>query len=266
MAAVVGEPRVRERGESLERLRVVGDDGLPGEVAARHHQDLRAGSISREPEQQVVQRRVRQHQPEVTTARCDLVGSHRRPGVATAGEHDRVGETGEQRRVGLRQRDDPLRGLEVAHHQCERLGPSLLPLAQSRHGVGVGRVTRQVVAADALHGQDASVREHSSSVGQAVGPMHRVGRRLHEAQDRAAVRTADRLGVEAPVARVVVLAAAARAEAEPGHGRRRAVVGETGDDREARPAVRAGDERVPEASVGGVGQVGQAVRTDGHVR
>ena len=78
-------------------------------------------------------------------------------------------------------------------------------------------------------------------------------------------RAADGLSVEAAVGRVGVLGRARRAHREAGHRGRRPVVGEPGGDRVARPAVGAGDERVPVAAVGRVAQVGQAVVADGHV-
>jgi hypothetical protein len=68
--------------------------------------------------------------------------------------------------------------------------------------------------------------------------------------------------VEATVGGVVVLDLASLAHREARHRRERTVVGQRADDREARPAVRAGDERVPEAPVAGVEQLPPAVLAD----
>ena len=82
---------------------------------------------------------------------------------------------------------------------------------------------------------------------------------VEQLQPGAAVRAADRLGVEPAIGRVVVLRGARRAQGEARHRGQRAVVGNVAHDREPRPAVRAVDERVAEPTVAGVGQLGQAV-------
>jgi hypothetical protein len=65
--------------------------------------------------------------------------------------------------------------------------------------------------------------------------------------------------VEAAVERVVVLARAVLAHGEAAHGGERPVVGERLDDRVARPAVGAVDERVAVPAVGRVAHLAQAV-------
>ena len=96
------------------------------------------------------------------------------------------------------------------------------------------------------------------------------GERLAAAVEQLDARPADgagvRLRVEAPVAGIVVLGLARRAHREAGHRRRRPVVGHAADDREARPAVRAVDERVAEAAIGRVAQLGEAVVAGRRVR
>ncbi len=76
----------------------------------------------------------------------------------------------------------------------------------------------------------------------------------------------DRLRVEAPVGGVGVLPGAGGAHREPGHRRRRPVVGEALDDGESGSATCARDEGVAVAPVRGVGQLAQAVGARGHVR
>ena len=71
--------------------------------------------------------------------------------------------------------------------------------------------------------------------------------------------------MEAAVGRVLVLPPAVVAEREPRHRRVRAVVGDGGDDREPRPALRAVDERIPVAPVRRVEELTQAVGAGGHV-
>ncbi len=75
----------------------------------------------------------------------------------------------------------------------------------------------------------------------------------------------DRLGVEAPVLRIVVLGCARRAQRESAHGRIGAVVWQTNGDGEPRPAVGAVDKRIAVSAIGRVEQFSQAVVTDRHV-
>ena len=82
-----------------------------------------------------------------------------------------------------------------------------------------------------------------------VAVARRSGRRVQQREPRAARGARDRLGVEAPVRRVLVLAPAVVAHRERAHRRPLAVVGQRLDDREPRAAVGAVDERVAVAPV-----------------
>ena len=128
----------------------------------------------------------------------------------------------------------------------------------------------QVIAADALD------RQHRPPASRLRGGVHGVGTagrarrgspsRSEQLRARPACGAGVRLRVKAPVAGIVVLGLALRAHRESGHRRRRPVVGHAADDREARPAVRAVDERVAEAAVGRVAQLGEAVVAGRRVR
>ena len=76
-----------------------------------------------------------------------------------------------------------------------------------------------------------------------------------QAHAGAALRACVRLRVEAAVGGVLVLRPARRAHREAGHRRPWPVVGHAAHDREARPAVRAVDERVAVAAVSRVEQL-----------
>ena len=123
----------------------------------------------------------------------------------------------------------------------------MLACAQARDRLGVCAVAREVVAAEPLHRDDPAVREH----------RHRLLERHR--QSWPAGGAGDRLGVEAAVERVLVLAAAVGTEREPGHRGVGPVVRNRADDREARPALRAVDERIPVAAIGRVEELAQAV-------
>ncbi len=74
------------------------------------------------------------------------------------------------------------------------------------------------------------------------------------------------LSVKAAVGGIFVLGATGVAEREDAHGSMGPVVGDVRDDGEARPAVRAVNEGVTVAPVGGVEQLPQAIGTGRHVR
>ena len=84
-----------------------------------------------------------------------------------------------------------------------------------------------------------------------------VGKAL-EAQRGAAGRAGVGLGMEAAIARVVVLAPAGLAHRECRHGRLGAVVGHALEDAQPRPAVGAAGERVGKAPVEGIADLCQA--------
>jgi hypothetical protein len=123
-----------------------------------------------------------------------------------------------------------------------------------------------VVAAQPLH-------SHDPALGQGLGrPLERllalaedVAARADEAEMGTAHRAGVGLGVEAAVGRVLVLLAAVVAHGEHGHGGGSPVVGDREDDRVAGTAVRAVDERVAVAPVGGVEELEQAVVAGGDV-
>ncbi len=272
--AVVDEEAVGDRGQALQRLGVVEGDRLVGDVAAGHHE--RHAGVR---EQQVVQRRRRQHHAEVGLARRD--GGRDRGARAPARDHDRALAPAQQPLLLRPEQDQRACGVEVGRHQGERLVLPVLARAQRGDGVLVVGAAREVVAADALDGDDEAVeqrggsrRDRVDSAGYGAASRDRIdatsrcdaraaardGAALAVEQPRArpALRAGVRLGVEAAVERVLVLRPAGRAEREAGHRRARAVVGDAAHDREARAAVGAVDERVAEAAVARVAQLGQA--------
>ena len=149
---VVGQERVGDALQRVPGLVVAVDDRLVGDVSAG--QDDRTGHGG---EQQVVQRRVRQHDAELAVARG---GGVRDGGAGPAGQqHDRAGRAGQQgggRVVDLGQ----FRGRgQVGGHHRERLVLAVLALAERGDGLLAGGVGGQVVAAQALDGEDAAAAE-----------------------------------------------------------------------------------------------------------
>ena len=271
----------------------------------------------------MVKRRVRQHHADLDKSSRDTLRKRRwrarhRLEIACepAQKHDRPHDAGEQPGLLLVDLAVGARGVEVAHHDRERLAPAVLALAQASHRRGIGCIAGEVEPAQPLHRDDrpaaqqlrrrredrvascrfrvavpvrprhdfalrppkplrlvsearrcgggglrAQFRRRRSRRGLSEhgGPRLRTPRRI-QVQPRPTDEAGVRLRVEAPVGRVAVLGGALGAHREVAHGRHRPVVGHVGDDREARPAVGAVDERVAVAPVTGGEQLGEAVR------
>ena len=204
----------------------------------------------------MVQRRVRQHHPELTAARRHRTRD--RGAGAPWQQHDGPPPAGEQRRGRLIDRAEPGRRLDVGHHERERLVLAVLALPQRRRGRLAARVDREVIAAQALDREHLALGQPSRRQGDRIA-VSLPAQGIEQPQPRAAGGTAHRLGVEPAVGRVGVLRRAVGAQPEARHRGQRAVVGDVPHDREPRPAVRAVDERVAEPAVSRVGQLGQAV-------
>ena len=232
-------------GEALARVVVAVGDRLVGDVAARQHERLAASAS-----EQVVQRRVGQHHAEL--ARRAARPPRRRGAPARRGAST-IGRARPRRaapRPSVVELDELARRGDVGRHQRERLVLAVLARAQRARPPLVVGAAREVVAAEALDRDDRAVAQ------QRGGRRDRVAGAGHASADQRAPRPARRagvrLGVEAAVARVVVLGPAGGAHREARHRRQRPVVGDAAHDREARPAVRAVDERVAVAAVGRV--------------
>ena len=238
----------RSRPAARGRRRRVGDR-LVGDVGAGHHQRL-----AHVGQQQVVQRRVGQHHAEVRRAGRDRSGHRARP--AGGGRSRSAARGSASSSSSASESSTSARAASIRRHQRERLVLAVLARPQGGHGLLVRRQAGQVVAAEALDGDDPPRRAAAST---------RLARSRCE-QRRPAVGAGVRLGVEAAVGRVVVLGLAGRAHPKPAIVVERPVVGDAADDREARAAVGAVDERVAVAAVGGVEQLGQAVGAGGRCR
>ena len=150
--AVVGQKEVGDRRQPLERVIVAERDRLVGHVAARHHERA-GGEIG---QQQVVQRRVGEHQPELGRARSDG-GSHRRARDSRR-QHDRALDGLEQPPLLGPERDERARGVRVGDHQRERLVLAVLATAQRGDGTLVGGVAGEMEAAESLDRDDRTSR------------------------------------------------------------------------------------------------------------
>ncbi len=234
---VVRKERVGDAVETLAGLDVVERDRLVRDVSAREHD--RPCEVCRE---QVVERRVREHDAEPRRARRHGLGDT--GAVPPVQQHDRPRARAQQR---LLLRRDVAQLFRRRGHQRERLVVTVLARAQPRDGVFARRIAGEVVAAEPFHRDDRSVAQQGNGLLQ----RHR--------ELRSAGGTGDRLGVEASIGRILVFPPAVGAHREAGHRRSCAVVGHGAHDGEARAALGAIQERIPVPAVGRVEELAQAV-------
>ena len=212
-----------------------------------------------------MQRRVRQHEPEVGRARRD---GRRRPAASGRRRASTIGRSREaqQRLRALADLDQRAGRLDVRDEQRERPVLAVLARAQQRDGGLVVGAAGEVVAAEALDREDLAVEEVLHGGAHGVVAVDRRPVALEQAHLRPAHGARVGLRVEAAVERVLVLGLARVAHDEARHRRQRPVVGDPADDREARPAVRAVQKRIAVAAVGRVGELGEAVLARRRVR
>ena len=146
---VMHQEGVGDPSQPVEGIGVAVGDRLIGHVPARHHQWPGGGG-----KQQMVQRRVREQQPEVPVARRDRRGDELIGGGQSRQQNDRPAGAGQRLRcepVNVAQH--PRRG-KVGDHHGKRLVLAMLARAQGGGGGLVPGINDQVVAPEALE------REH----------------------------------------------------------------------------------------------------------
>jgi hypothetical protein len=126
---VVVERRVAECRKTRRGIVFGEADGLVGAVGTGEHQrvgHLGIGSGDRR-EQQVMDRRIRQHQAQQRAAGCDGI-SDRSVG-ASAQQHDRPSGAGEHGGLGVADMGIAAGDVEIAHQHRKRLGATRLTAA-----------------------------------------------------------------------------------------------------------------------------------------
>ena len=150
---VVDEERVGEAGEALRGVGIVGGQRLVGEVARGEDEGPPDGL-----EEEMVERGVGQEDPEAGVPGRNRRGQARLAPAAGDEEDDRAFRAVQQASLDGADTGERLRGRHVGDHDRERLGPATLAVAQRSDGRLVGGVAGEVIAAEALHGDDSSRR------------------------------------------------------------------------------------------------------------
>jgi hypothetical protein len=137
---MVDGAKPRDCAQSRCGLDVVDDLWLGGAIAARHHHGPAHGA-----KREHVQRRRRQHETERPQAGRHDVGQLQ--GSVRVEQHDWRGVAPELEFFGGIHTAVAADHVEVAGHQCERLGLAVLGLAQGAHRGFVRGVARELIAA-----------------------------------------------------------------------------------------------------------------------
>ena len=242
----------------------VGDAGQPlqrrrrrGRRSARRRRCRWSATIgaASSRQQQVMQRGVGQHEPELPVPGRDgrrdggCAGGSRPAAAAARSAAARwpaaaaaASSTSHSRRAAARSATMTANGLSS---RCLRARSAAAAACAARVG-------GQVVAAEPLHGQDLPGPQQRRRGGDRVGlrpdSVRSPARRRRRHQPRPAGRAAGGLGVEPAVGRIVILGRAPRAHREAAMVVAARSYGTSRDDREPRPAVGAVDERVADTA------------------
>ncbi len=278
--AVVMHERIGNSGQTQLRFRIVGDNRFLAPVAAGCDQNrLRRSSLPEHLKQQIMHRRVWKHDTEPLASRRDTLKRLRRLApvrvchvlrVLAAMQQDNGPFPAEQHgTLGVRDHAEFFRDSQIGHHYGEGFLTAPLATAQLRDRCRLSRVAEQLVAAQALPGDDSPGLElfrHSLDhlASALTGPWCISWN--EQLQSGTAHGACIGLRVKAPVGGVVVLAPAVGAKSEGGHRRLSAIVRDIEDDAVARTAVGAVGKGIFEAPVGGIADVVAALITDADIR
>ena len=251
------EKGVRQAGQFAPGINVGVHQGLFAEVAAGHNQG--GGGVLHE---QKVERGVRQHEPQELMARGHV---GRDAGVwPPPGDDDGPFPGEEQRSFQVAQVAQAFGLGQVPDHEGKGFGHPAFAFPEGLDGLVIAGVGGQVKAAEALDGHDPAMVQPTRGRGDGVPVQAAVP--FFQPDPGAADGAGGGFGMKAPVLGVLIFRPAPGAQAEDGHGGVEAVIGHLPDDGEPGAAVGAVGEGILVAPVAGVGDVGQAVVTGGHVR
>ncbi len=261
---VMQQQGIGQRGQILPGVGRVDHQRLTCGVATGHHQPggLRLlqpvgvnGSARSLVEQEMMQRRVGQHHPQGLQMRCQV-----RPKL-------RGLWLGVQQHDGALRRRQPacfigrnfnlvVQRCQIRNHHCQRLGGPPFEGAQTRHRSGLARIAAQVKTTHPLQGHDATAGQQRPGLRNGIA-RHRCAITAVQRQAWTTIRAGLGLIVKTPVARVLHLGFTAGAQREIGQSGVGPIKRQAARDGVAWPALRAVNEGMTPAPVGGVKQLRQ---------
>jgi hypothetical protein len=144
------EECIRQSGETDSRVGIVRRDGLLAHISTGHHQPhgVSRGALK----QQVVQWRIRQHDPQPLLPWSNLA---RNAATRSATQQDDRSRNGLHRAVlGFTDYALLLSLFDIDHHDCKGFVDSQLAAAQFKDRSGIAGIARQVESAQSLDGHD----------------------------------------------------------------------------------------------------------------
>ncbi len=212
--------------------------------------------------QQALHRRIGQHDAEIGIVRC-----HRRrnPGIVPLPEQQNGLLVSRQRLSLLTVHPANVFGRrQIPRHDGKGLRGSVLPFPEPPDCRLGGGIAAEMKAADALHRHDTALPDHLPGLPQRfLAADLRLSQKI---QFRAAVGTADGLGVIAPIRRIMVLPRAVRAHGKVLHGGALPIIGKAVQNAEPRTAAGTIDEGMKIAAVLRIHQLRFTLRAHGNVR
>ena len=270
---VVAENQVRNAAELLRRTLIVPADRSPGMVSAGHDEDIRKviraqrklglrGARMTIVKKQALHRRIGQHDAEIGIVRCNR---RRNTGIVPLPEQQNGLLVSRQRLSFLTVNPANVFGRrQIPRHHGKRLRRSVLPFPEPSNRFLRCGITAEMEATDALHRHDTALPDHPPGLPQGfLAPDFRLSQKI---QLRAAVGTADGLGVIAPVRRILVLPRAVRAHGKVLHGCALPIIGKAVQNAEPGTAAGAVDEGMEIAAVLRIHQLCLTLRAHGNVR
>ncbi len=291
--AVVDQKHIGDVAQAFKGLAFICANRFVAQVAARGH-DRKAQFC----QQQMVERRVRQHHAEVWIARGNGIPQRMKSANGfnfrmlhplalfirwrcLPQQNDGRFRRTEQAFFQRRHFTNGFHVFERREQECQRLFLALFALAQTANSAIVSRIHHQMKSAEALDRDDLTrangfgggEQDFVAALGRArqIFFREKIGGVLPNAtapefELRPADRTRVRLRVKPAVERIVVFHLARGTHLKRLHRGVRPVVGQRFDDAEARTAIRAVRERIPIAAVRRIKNLAQTIGTRRDVR
>src|SRR6266404_5921766 len=187
--------------ESAQRIVVFVSDGLFTQISAGHHQ-----GNARIRKQQMMQRRIRQHQAKISLAGSDCFGYLNF--MALAQEHDGTRVRAQQYFVLIRYQAELLDRFQIRSHDSKRLILAMFLRPQPPHCIMIERITGEVIATESFHCQNDTLLQQARGMRYRIAVQDLVPTAIQQANSRAALRASIRLSMKAPIGGVMEFACA----------------------------------------------------------
>src|SRR4029077_2365044 len=175
-----------------QRIVVLVSNGLFTHVSAGHHQRQ-----IRIREQQMMQRRVRQHNPKLSLAGSYCFGYWNV--IAFAQEHDRTRVGAQKYFVFIGNQAELLDRSKIPRHEGKGFLFAMFPRPKAPHGGMLQRITGQMISAETFHRQNGTLPQQTRRSKDRISLAALATLRIEQPNARAAARASIWLRMKAPV-------------------------------------------------------------------